>query len=118
MTRTPLPERRESRLVDIEFDGRRYTICVGFDLAGQPREVFVDGDRSPVAGAKEGSAMRAILSDACILASIALQYGARPFELRHSLGVVPAFHEGHETQKRASLIGALIDALVPLGDFA
>ena len=107
MTRTPLPTRRENRLVDIEFEGRRYTVCVGYDFAGMPREVFVDG-------AKEGSGMRAMLSDACILASIALQYGAQPFELRHSLGVVPAFHEGRETQKRASLIGVLIDALVPI----
>jgi hypothetical protein len=110
VTRTPLPARRISRLVDIQFDGRSYTICVGYDEAGQPREAFVDG-------AKEGSGMRAMLSDACILASIALQYGAKPFELRHSLGMVPAFHDGRETQIRASLIGVLIDALVPITEF-
>ena len=109
MTRTPLPTRRQNRLHDIEFGGRSYTICVGYDFAGMPREVFVDGP-------KHGSDMQATLSDACILASIALQYGAQPFELRHSLGMVPAFHEGRETQVRASLIGVLVDALIPIND--
>lgn len=109
MTRTPLPPRRQNRLHDIEFDGRCYTICVGYDFSGMPREVFVDGP-------KAGSSMDALLSDACILASIALQYGAQPSELRHSLGMVPAFHEGRETQVRASLIGVLVDALVPIND--
>jgi hypothetical protein len=107
VTRTPLPTRRQNRLADIQHEGRRYTVCIGYDAAGQPKEVFVDG-------AKEGSGMRAILSDACILVSIALQYGAQPFELRHSLGLVPAFHEGKPTEVRASLIGVLVDALVPL----
>ena len=107
MTRTPLPTRRQNRTVDIGFDGKTYTVCVGYDAGGAPKEVFVDG-------AKEGSGMRAILADACILASIALQRGAPQVELAHSLGMAPAFTEGRETVRRASLIGVLVDALQPL----
>lgn len=77
--RTRLPDRRQAVTHDVAWGERQYTVTVGFDAAGAPREVFADG-------AKEGSAMAAILADACVVISLALQAGVPPDALGRSLG--------------------------------
>ncbi len=64
--RHALPNRRPCLTDQLVAGERVYTASIGFDGAGDPREVFLDG-------AKSGSEMSAILADASILLSIALQ---------------------------------------------
>lgn len=108
MTRTPLPARRRNETREVEFGGRGYSVCVGFYDDGQPAEVFADGPR-------EGSDMRATLSDACVLVSIALQHGITRAELERSLGRVPRWTPQGEAEGPASIIGAVIEAIGPMG---
>ena len=41
--RNRLPNRRQSIIETIEIDGQALDVCVGFDRAGQPLEVFLSG---------------------------------------------------------------------------
>ena len=104
MTRATLPARRPNATHHAEHNGKAISITVGYDLTGRPMEVFADGHR-------EGSDMRALMSDACVVISIALQRGATPEELAHSLGTVPAYENGEHVQAHASLIGVIVAAL-------
>lgn len=104
MSRTPLNHRRQNATRDLYINGRRYSLCVGYDENGNAREVFADGE-------KFGSAMQAFVSDACIIISIALQHGISRDELARSLGVIPAYHDGQETTQFASPIGAILAAI-------
>jgi hypothetical protein len=101
VTRTPLPQRRRSLTADIEHRGQQITVAIGFDEAGAPREVFANGP-------KEGSDMQHILSDACVVISIALQCGVTPAALAHSLGTVPGWIDGREQSIPASPVGAIL----------
>ncbi len=68
-TRQRLPNRRPSHTEALEVAGQSFTACVGFDLeTGAPRELFL------TAG-KEGSLLNAMLADAAVVISIALQNG-------------------------------------------
>ena len=87
MTRTKLPDRRRNTIRDIAFGGQAFTVCVGYDDAGQPLEVFADGQ-------KTGSTMAAFIDDACIVISIALQHGIAPAVLARSLSTVPVWTNG------------------------
>lgn len=111
MPRMQLSGRRQNETRKVVFQNRPYFICVGYDEDGQPREVFADGS-------KEGSGMQAIMRDACVLVSIALQHGIEPAELAHSLGTIPAFTDGNETETHASIIGVIVAALEPRPDLA
>ena len=52
--------------------------------------------------------MRAILADACVVISLALQHGIEPLALAHSLARVPL----SETESApASVIGAVVEML-------
>lgn len=104
--RQRLPDRRRNATLDVVFGEQVFTICIGFDEAGQPREVFVDGP-------KQGSLLRHLLSDACVCISVALQNGIEPAHLGASLPTVPAFVDGHETESHASPIGTIVAALQP-----
>jgi hypothetical protein len=108
VTRTPLPYRRPNETREVQFAGGRYTVSVGFYGDGQPGEVFFDG-------AKEGSDVRAIMSDACVLISIALQHGITRAELERSLGRVPRWVDGNERDGPASIIGAIVGAIEAAG---
>jgi hypothetical protein len=55
---------------------------IGFDLAGHPAEVFLSG-------AKDGSNMSAILDDASVVISIALQHGIPARVLAKSISRAP-----------------------------
>ncbi|MCW5750865.1 MAG: hypothetical protein KIT81_06940 [Alphaproteobacteria bacterium] len=54
-------------------------MTVGYDRAGDPREIFI-------ASGKSGSALRLLMEDASVLASLLLQHGYSPAELRQRLG--------------------------------
>ena len=97
--RTRLPNRRPSKTATVAHDGRDYAVTISFDPStGIVREVFA-GD------SKTGSAMDAILNDACVALSLLLQHDVEPAALAHSMGRID---NGAEP---ASVIGALVDHL-------
>jgi len=74
--RLHLPNRRYSATTKIRHGdaATAYHVTVGISPSGQVLEVFAHG-------ARIGSAMDAILDDACILLSLLYQYGADPISL-------------------------------------
>jgi len=62
-------------------------------------------------GAKDGSGLAAILDDASVVISIALQHGIRAAALAKSIARIPENLEGPAI-KPASPIGAALDLLV------
>lgn len=109
MTREVLPTRRRNETREVCFAGHSYAVCVGFYGDGRPAEVFADGGM-----AREGSDVRATISDACVLISIALQHGIRREDLERSLGRVPRWCDGREAEGPASIIGAILAAIEPI----
>ena len=83
-----------------DWNGHPLTVSVGFDLSGDPREVFCD--------TAHGGQMQHTVSDACVLISIALQHGVTPRELAKSLGRMPVWVGGEETTAPASPIGTIL----------
>jgi ribonucleoside-diphosphate reductase alpha chain len=77
--RERLPNRRPAETIAFERDGSQYQMTVGFypddGLAG---EIFLNHDRGD-------SLLDFLMSDAAILASLALQYGAPLDEIRHAI---------------------------------
>ena len=101
MTRTPLPTRRPNLTIDADWNGHPVSVTVGLDPAtGQPAEVFADTAR--------GGDMQASIADACVLISLALQHGIAPADLAKSLGRVPAWVNGVETDAPASPVGCIV----------
>jgi hypothetical protein len=76
--RERLPNRRAAVSGGFERDGARFEMTAGFYPDGRPGEIFLNADRA-------NSLLDFLMSDAAILASIALQYGASLDELRHAL---------------------------------
>ncbi len=100
-SRRHLPDRRPNRTETVRSAGKEFSVSVGYWLDGRPGEVFMDGP-------KTGSDMRAILADACVVVSLALQHGIEPSALAHSLARVPV----SETESApASIIGAVVEML-------
>ena len=99
MIRLRLPQRRPNMTFGIEHAGLRYSVTVGYYAeSGRVAEVFTHG-------AKAGSALDAILDDACIALSLLLQHGVEPAALAASMG---RLGDGNSP---ASVIGALADLL-------
>lgn len=96
--RRRLQDRRRSLTLDLEHEGSRFAISIGYDADGQARECFISGSKS-------GSGLEAILNDASIAISIALQNGADPIALPNSMGRLGRSGE------RASLIGKVCDLI-------
>ena len=94
MSRARLPDRRPNETVELEFDGARYSVTIGFHPSGQPGEVFAHG-------AKVGSAMDLLLDDGYVLLSLLLQHGATPGDLASSLGRL-------DGSAPATILGALV----------
>jgi hypothetical protein len=67
--RDRLPNRRPAISTSFERDGARFEMTAGFYPDGRPGEIFLNADRA-------NSLLDFLMSDAAILASIALQYGA------------------------------------------
>ncbi len=115
--RKRLPNRRPSHTEALEVAGQTFTATVGFDpMDGRPCEVFM------TAG-KEGSTLDALLSDAAVAISVALQHGVSAKALAKSVGRLP---EGPVTPADldrdkparipASPIGAALDLVTSLED--
>jgi hypothetical protein len=76
--RIRLPSRRRHESVGFECNGFRYVAGIGWFDDGRLAEVFINS-------AKTGTAIDVAAHDAAITASIALQHGAGPDELRRAL---------------------------------
>ena len=98
--RHQLPTRRPNATLDIEHAGFRFTVTVGFDLEARPREVFADG-------VKIGTDLGHVISDACVVISLALQHGCPAETLPKSMGRVPAPDLGEDACRAASPLGTI-----------
>ena len=96
-TRQRLSDRRQSRIVDLDFGGRQYAVGIGYFPDGRPGEVFAKG-------AKIGSSMDAILDDACVTLSLLLQHSVQPAAIAKSMSRI---RDGQP----ASPIGAMVDLI-------
>jgi hypothetical protein len=76
--RRRLANRREHELVDFEHGGFRFTVGIGRFDDGGLAEVFLNCS-------KGGTPVDVNARDAAIVASLALQHGATPAELRRAL---------------------------------
>lgn len=104
MPRERLPTRRPNETSEIEHAGHRFTMTVGFDLQARPREVFADG-------ARIGTDLGHVISDACVVISLALQHGCPPVLLPKSMGRVPDLFAGPENCRPASVLGSIAAAV-------
>ena len=108
--RQRLPNRRPSHSETLEVGGQKVIATVGFDPeTGHPRELFM-------ATGKEGSMLNALLADAAVTISVALQRGVPAAALAKSVGrlpagpVLPVDLDHAQSQKvPASPIGAALD---------
>jgi hypothetical protein len=97
--RDRLPNRRAAITTAFERDGARFEMTAGFYPDGRPGEIFLNADRA-------NSLLDFLMSDAAILASIAMQYGASLDELRHAMK--------RDTRGEASSpIGTALDRITP-----
>lgn len=76
--RNRLPNKRRAETTTFQRDGARFEMTVGYYPEGRVGEVFLNADRA-------NSLLDFLMSDAAILASLALQYGAPLDEIRHAL---------------------------------
>jgi hypothetical protein len=97
--RDRLPNRRACQTIAFERDGSNYQMTVGFYPDGRPGEVFLNADRS-------NSLLDVLASDAAILASLALQFGAPLETIRHAL-------KRNSSGETSSPIGAALDRIMP-----
>jgi len=95
--RERLPNRRPAITTTYERDGGRFEMTAGFYPDGRVGEVFLNADRA-------NSLLDFLMSDAAILASLALQYGAPLDEIRHAL-------KRDVRGEAASPIGAALDRI-------
>ena len=112
--RRRLPNRRPSETRTLTVGNHTFAATVGFDPAdGWAREVFLTG-------AKDGTDMAAILDDASVVISIALQHGIPAAALAKSVARLPsvpltpadlAVSSGPAHTAPASIIGAALDLL-------
>lgn len=108
MRRDRLPNRRRSETLELSHEGHSFAITIGYDDAGQPREVFAGG-------AKIGTGMAHIIADACVVISLALQHGADASGILKSLGRVPDLDRGGEADRPASVLGEIVEVIAAAG---
>jgi hypothetical protein len=97
--RDRLPNRRSAVSASFERDGARFEMTAGYFPDGRIGEIFLNADRA-------NSLLDFLTSDAAILASLALQYGAPLDEIRHAL-------KRDARGEAASPIGAALDRIEP-----
>jgi hypothetical protein len=93
-----LPQRRRDETVDLAVGNMVLLATIGFDGDGRPAAIFLSG-------AKDGSGLAAILEDASVVISIALQRGIPASALAKSMARIPETVDGPAV-KAASPIGA------------
>jgi hypothetical protein len=108
--RRAVEKRRPNIGFSTYWKGHEIKLCVGFDPEAWPNalapvEVFADT-------AKGGDIQNSV-ADACVLVSIALQYGIGVDVLAKSLAVAPEpdFDTGQMVDAPASPIGAVVNAI-------
>jgi hypothetical protein len=87
----------------IEVNGQRHIACVEYHVGGTPAELFLDG-------LKPGSAMAAVLQDAAVAVSVALQHGVPARQLAKSMSRRPSL-AWQPSAEPASVIGAALDLM-------
>ena len=102
MTRATLPTRRMNATTLAKWSGHSFTVTIGFDDQGRPMEAFADHAKGDMA---------AMLADACVVISLALQHGITTTDLTKSLGTVPDWVNGKQVDAPASPIGAIVGIL-------
>ena len=114
LTRVRLPNRRLALIETLEAAGQVFDAAVGFDLRGQPRELFLKAS-------KEGSMLNALLADAAVVISVALQHGVPAEALSKSVGRLPGgvisptdLDRPQPEKLPASPIGAALDYVTSL----
>ncbi len=113
-SRARLPNRRPALTQDIEVGGHRFTATIGFDPAtGRPKEVFLSG-------AKDGTDLAAILDDASVILSVALQHDILASAMTRSVArlpteplALPYLDQPDDSREKrpATVIGAALDLL-------
>jgi hypothetical protein len=101
--RRRLPNRRRAETTELAIGGVPVLATVGFDDDGHPAELFLNSG-------KTGSAMDALLGDAAVAISVALQCGVRAGALAKSVARVPETIDVPAV-KAASPIGAALDLI-------
>ncbi len=99
--RRRLPPRRNAITETIVIGNAVIAASIGLDETGQPAEVFLSG-------AKDGSGMAAILDDASVVISVALQHGIPAAALAKSISRAP---DGMGRISASSAIGAALDLI-------
>ena len=99
--RRRLSNRRNAVTEAIVIGNMTLTATIGFDETGRPTEVFLSG-------ARDGSGMAAILDDASVVISIALQHGIPAKALAKSISRAP---DPMGRISAASVIGVTLDLI-------
>jgi len=94
--RVILPYRRMNKTIELAHGGIRFSATVGFLPDGETLEVFADGLRI-------GSDLAYAVDDACVMISLALQYGCAPVDLWKSMARVPNLSQGGDACLPASV---------------
>jgi hypothetical protein len=76
--RERLPNRRPNETQRFDRDGISVTLTVGYKPDGSPGEIFLNADRAD-------SMLDVLMSDAAIIASLALQNGVPLQQIAHAL---------------------------------
>ncbi|MCA1467234.1 hypothetical protein I6F09_04945 [Bradyrhizobium sp. IC3195] len=97
--RERLPNCRPNETQEFDRDGIHITMTVGFKPDGEIGEVFLNADRLD-------SMLDVLMSDAAIIASLALQYGVSLRQIAHSI-------KRDKFGIASSPIGAAIDRICP-----
>lgn len=105
MIRRKLPDRRPDDVIDMG----RYSLSVGFyPDTGEIGEVFASSPH-------RGTEYEHIITDACTIISIAMQYGVPVSALCRSVGRIPAYRLGKLTEIAASPLGEILDKIDEIG---
>jgi ribonucleoside-diphosphate reductase alpha chain len=109
--REPLPSRRACETITFNFRGLSYDLSVGRFEDGRLAEVFI-------ACSKSTSPSAADARDACVLISVACQFGASPEALRRAITRVEEPMLGEMKEVPAGIGGAILDIIAAdLGGF-
>jgi hypothetical protein len=97
--RERLPDRRSAETISLKYSGANFTITAGRYDDGRLGEIFMNA-------AHANSALDAIISDAAIAVSFALQHGCDLDDIRRAMKRTAA-------GKASSPIGAALDRIEP-----